>query len=185
MHRLREGNTKLPLQRSSLKRASRSHAKTGSFLMFFPCFFGLVPDGVFLCFFLVCMKVWGPRWVQFSAFCKKRYSFVRKGGTLVFAHHYSVLARFLWFEASWEAQKIRKNSFWKIMFFWLQEKGPKMCFFMILGLCLNPFWSSGAIQNHRIRVCFWICCLGGSPGSFWDPFWLDFGGILDRFWEQF
>ena len=28
---------------------------------------------------------------------------------------------------------------------------------------------------------FW----GGSLGSFWDPFWLHFEGILDHLWEHF
>ena len=27
--------------------------------------------------------------------------------------------------------------------------------------------------------------MGGSSGSFWDRFWLHFGGILDRFLEHF
>ena len=34
-------------------------------------------------------------------------------------------------------------------------------------------------------MCFGVFFWGGSPGSFWDPFWLHFGGILDHFWEHF
>ena len=104
-----------------------------------------------------------------------------KGGTLVFAHHYSVLARFWGSGTSWGLKKTRKNSTWEIMFFWLEKKGPKNCFFMILGSFRGPFWSSGATQNHRINfpVFFGVWC----PSL--DHFGTTFGSILGSFGVTF
>ena len=54
---------------------------------------------------------------------------------------------------------------------------------MILGSFWSPFWSSGATQNHRIRVCFGTFLgeglrdrFGTIFGSMLGVFWTDLGG---------
>ena len=63
---------------------------------------------------------------------------------------------------------------------------------MILGSFWGPFWSSGATQNHRIRVCFGTFFeeglrdrFGGVFGSILEVFWTDFGRIFGIILEVF
>ena len=116
-----------------------------------------------------------------ETFFSKKTGFSWKSGTLVFANIYSVLARFWGSGTFGGLQKIRKNSTWKIMFFGIEKKGPKIRFLIILGSFLEPFWSSkiNLKSSNSISLCFSLS--GGLHGRFWDHFGLHFGVILVTF----
>ena len=63
----------------------------------------------------------------------------------------------------------------------VEKKDPQICFFMILGAFLEPFWSSKIIlkSSNSISLCFSLS--GGLQGPFWDHFWFNFGVIWGHF----
>ena len=80
----------MPLQRSSFKRASRSHAKTGCFLCVFSlCFLGSVSEGFFE-FFQFSGAFGGPKGGHFWATFVKQLVFSEKVAPSFFAHLYMV-----------------------------------------------------------------------------------------------
>ena len=74
------------------------------------------------------------------------------------------------------------------MFFWIEKKGQKTRFFMILGSFLEPFWRSKIIVKSSNSISLCVSLSGGFRGPFWDHFCLHFGvisGLLLKWFGRF
>ena len=113
--------------------------------------------------------------VIFNTFCKTNEVSGEKGGPL-FLHTLTVF--WLGFEGLGPPrgrQKREKTPSKKSLFFLSEKKAIQTVFCdfrLFFGVILGGL-------SDDLRVCFGVFFEGGSPGSFWTPFWLYFGSILD------
>ena len=127
-----------------------------------------------------------PRELIFRWFCLRKFRFSWKGGTLVFAHLYNVLA---WFCKVWDLLRVpenRKKRFPNYHFL-CGNKGTQTVFLSFW----TRFWGHFGVPFGRLLELFnWLlevfCCFSWevSRGPPRDRSWLHFGLILHRFYEH-
>ena len=98
------------------------------FSVFFVFFSAPFLEAPFSVFFLIFESFRGPWGGHFSTFLHTKTVFSWKGGTLVFAHPYSVLARFWGSGTSWGVKKREKTAPGKACFFELKRKVSEFVF---------------------------------------------------------
>ena len=150
-------------------------------------FFSLVLEGSFLALLPFLGAFGGPKGSHVLLVFVKKCCFSWKGGTLVFAHPYSVLA---WFSASGTSRgskKQEKTASKLSSFFWYGKETTQTVFYnfkvlvgVISGSLLVDFWSL-LVDFWKVLLLFFGSVWGTAPGPLLAPFWNHFALILWTF----